>query len=609
MPSGTPSVTATCGKEDACSGWTGCSRWRGSMSRSSSHQASIPPRGCWGRLRRCRRTAGPLRCCWRRRRKKRAGNSRRWAFRSKRRPRESLCAPRPPTSRGWRGCWQVSPSPSWCARRPSCAHRYGAWPPRSQRSRIVPKALSFSLPAHRVRVPAPLQQPAGDDRTLYLARALPDAVDPELAVVTLGRVLGHVPAAAEDLDRTVGDPAGHLGGEQLGHRRLPVQDVWGVVVPHAGHVVHHQPGGVQLGRRVGQHELYRLVLGDLLSRRLTLQRPRPGQVYEPLGGPATTRGYHQPLRREPALGPLVSPGSEARVLGDPTIFQPELDVLGGVRVVHEDRRSHELQPRRLALHEERSLLLAGPRQHDKEAGPLAASHEPLLPVQDPFVPVSCGSGLDVLYVRAGFGLGDGPGLPRLATQDGHDVALHLLGTCQLEELSRSPVGDHVPEAVGHLPRLLLERHQRDHGEVHPAILRWHVEVAEPGLARLLAQRPQSLLVDLAACGDLRFERMKLFPHELGDAPLQRLYFFRNLGRHLWRRGHSSISSSTSWGREGRWCPPPCRGPAPARTARALCPPRADLRPCPQRRARPSSPRAPVPTSSRAHRPSGRRNPP
>src|SRR5919112_4925064 len=50
----------------------------------------------------------------------------------------SLCALRPPTSRGWRGCWQDSHSPLWCTPRPNFASRYGAWPPRSQRSRSVP---------------------------------------------------------------------------------------------------------------------------------------------------------------------------------------------------------------------------------------------------------------------------------------------------------------------------------------------------------------------------------------------------------------------------------------------------------------------------------------
>src|SRR5215207_9155136 len=274
-----------------------------------------------------------------------------------------------------------------------------------------------------------------------------------------------------------------------------------------------------------------------------------------------------------------SPRLPSRALKDPAVLQPQLDVLGGVRVMHEDRCAHELQSGRLALHEKGRLLLAGPRQHDKEAGTLTAGHKPFVPVQNPPFPISSGCGLYVLYVRAGLGLGDGPRFPSLAPQDGHDVALYLLGAGQLQQLSRSPVGDHVPKAVGHLPRLLLQRYERDHGQVHTAVLRGHVEVAEPGLACLVSQRPQLLLIDLPALRDLRLERMKLLPHELGDAGLQSLYFFRDLRRHLWRRRHSSISSSTLWGRAGRWCPQPCSGPSPARTAQALCPPGAGLRPC------------------------------
>ena len=53
----------------------------------------------------------------------------------------------------------------------------------------------------------------------------------------------------------------------------------------------------------------------------------------------------------------------------------------------------------------------------------------------------------------------------------------------------------------------------------------------------------------------------------GDAGLQLPYLFGDLGPSpVRRRRHSSISSSTSWGREGRSCPPPCPGPSPARTA-------------------------------------------
>src|SRR4030066_350155 len=69
---------------------------------------------------------------------------------------------------------------------------------------------------------AALQEAAGDDQTLHLARPLPDALDAQLAIEPLGHVLAHVAAAAEDLDGAVGDAVGHLRGVELGHRALGV---------------------------------------------------------------------------------------------------------------------------------------------------------------------------------------------------------------------------------------------------------------------------------------------------------------------------------------------------------------------------------------------------
>src|SRR5262245_66600135 len=50
-----------------------------------------------------------------------------------------------------------------------------------------------------------LQQAIGDDQALDLARALPDALDPQLAIEALRHVLAHVAASAEDLDGAVRD--------------------------------------------------------------------------------------------------------------------------------------------------------------------------------------------------------------------------------------------------------------------------------------------------------------------------------------------------------------------------------------------------------------------
>ena len=84
--------------------------------------------------------------------------------------------------------------------------------------------------AHRRRssddpVDAPALERARDDQALDLARALPDPIDAQLAEVALRRVLAHVAASAEDLDDAIRTGERRLRGEQLGERRLGVDDL------------------------------------------------------------------------------------------------------------------------------------------------------------------------------------------------------------------------------------------------------------------------------------------------------------------------------------------------------------------------------------------------
>ena len=113
---------------------------------------------------------------------------------------------------------------------------------------------------------APFAELVADDDPLDLGCSLPDPVDPEFAEEPLGHVFPHVAAAAENLDRPVGHPVGHLGCGQLGHRRMGVDQLdVGAGVDLAGDLVDHQAGSPQLGERVGQHELDGLVVGQFLS--------------------------------------------------------------------------------------------------------------------------------------------------------------------------------------------------------------------------------------------------------------------------------------------------------------------------------------------------------
>src|ERR1700694_1233454 len=73
-----------------------------------------------------------------------------------------------------------------------------------------PPALLDVHPADRPR----------DHQLLDLGGALEDVVDLGVAGPGVDRVLARVAVAAEDLDRTLGDPHGHLARLELAHRPL-----------------------------------------------------------------------------------------------------------------------------------------------------------------------------------------------------------------------------------------------------------------------------------------------------------------------------------------------------------------------------------------------------
>ena len=80
-----------------------------------------------------------------------------------------------------------------------------------------------------------------------------------------------MPGRAVDLHRAVDDPPERLGDERLDHRDLLA--VRQAVLDLPGRVQHHQPRRVEVHRAVGEHELQRLVAGELLAERLARQQP------------------------------------------------------------------------------------------------------------------------------------------------------------------------------------------------------------------------------------------------------------------------------------------------------------------------------------------------
>src|SRR5688572_12758220 len=82
-------------------------------------------------------------------------------------------------------------------------------------SRLLRHHLLFRL------LGALVEEGAGDDLAVYLARPLPYLVDLDLPPVAGDRARLHEALAAPNLDRRIRGPLGCLGGEHLGHARLP----------------------------------------------------------------------------------------------------------------------------------------------------------------------------------------------------------------------------------------------------------------------------------------------------------------------------------------------------------------------------------------------------
>ena len=99
----------------------------------------------------------------------------------------------------------------------------------------------------------PLHQTIRDDDPLDFAGTLPDAVNPEFPVESLGHVFAHVAAPTEDLHGTISRPVGELRAEELGHGALAVENLDVVFAIHRlRHVIGHESPRPQFGQTVCQ---------------------------------------------------------------------------------------------------------------------------------------------------------------------------------------------------------------------------------------------------------------------------------------------------------------------------------------------------------------------
>src|SRR5690242_5702073 len=104
------------------------------------------------------------------------------------------------------------------------------------------------------------QQVIRDDALLDLRRALEDLGEPRIAPIALYRMQGRVAGAAEHLQRFGSDPLGHLGGEELHHRRFLVAAP--LLVDLVGDEVHQLARRLDVGRHAGQPEAGILEVAD-----------------------------------------------------------------------------------------------------------------------------------------------------------------------------------------------------------------------------------------------------------------------------------------------------------------------------------------------------------
>src|SRR5262249_33889077 len=100
----------------------------------------------------------------------------------------------------------------------------------------------------------------GDDAALDLRGALEDGGEPRVPPVALHGIFGRVAVATVYLETGAGHALGHLGGEELDHRRLALDR--DAVVTLLRHLIHEGPRRLDLGCHVGELEPDRLERRD-----------------------------------------------------------------------------------------------------------------------------------------------------------------------------------------------------------------------------------------------------------------------------------------------------------------------------------------------------------
>src|SRR6266540_3573266 len=397
------------------------------------------------------------------------------------------------------------------------------------------------------------RQGARDDQALDLARALEQGVDLGVAVPFLDREVADVAVAAADLDRLLGDLDRHLAGLELGHRAFGPGEL-AAVAALPQRLPDQRPGGLDLGRHVGQHEGDRLVLdqgpAELLALLRVLQRelerrPRDAQR---LGADDRARELERLQGRRRALvGALACPRDAGLELLD-----------AAEHVLERDRAVLEQHLRRMRGADAHLLFLLahaqalGARRDDErrlasgaqlglhgghdhvDVGDASVGDEHLLAVDDPAAVLADRARLHGGHVRPGVGLGDREGAegglvrrPVAGGDPGRDLVRRALG----EDRGHGQAGalDGQRDAGAAPGQLLGDQRRHDPGAVAVGLLQ-ELGAVESDLGRLLDDRPRKLFGLVVLVGDRPDLLLGEAVHPVADLFLLVAQLKRNHGR-------------------------------------------------------------------------------
>src|SRR5918997_381232 len=174
-----------------------------------------------------------------------------------------------------------------------------------------------------------VEEGAGDDLAVYLAGPLPYLVDLDLPPVAGDSTRLHKAFATPYLDSPIRGTLGGLGGEHLGHARLPPEGPSLNLKPRG--LEYHVARQLNLHRHVRELELYGLELGDGTPELLPLFRPRQRLVKASLSEPHGECGDRDPatIERREELVKAFPALAEEVLFGDAAVLEVERMLVRG----------------------------------------------------------------------------------------------------------------------------------------------------------------------------------------------------------------------------------------------------------------------------------------